>query len=99
MRKVMTKKQKQKRFNDIKKVVYYSIVKVSHFITVLGIIMVFISCAADMELNPVSRILGYLAVSATVVVVSNFIASRLSYYLYRKNVISESRVVDSIFGK
>lgn len=97
MRKVMTKKQRRKRFNNIKIVIYYGIAKFAQFMTVIGVIMCLISAAADIEFNPVWRIVLYMGVSITVVVVSNFIATRLSRYLYSKHAISESRVIDDIF--
>ena len=97
MRKVMTKKQRRKRFNDIKIVTYYGIAKFAQFMTGIGVIMCLISAAADIEFTPVSTVILYLFASIAVVIVSNFIASRLSFYLYRKHAIPRSKVVDSIF--
>lgn len=97
MRKVMTKKQRRKRFNYIKIAVYYMIVKFAQFMTGAGVVMYLISAAADIEFTPVSTIILYLLISIIVIAVSNFIASRLSFYLYRKHAIPRSKVIDSIF--
>lgn len=97
MRKVMTEKQRRKRFNDIKIVVYYMIAKFAQFMTGAEIIMCLISAAADIEFTPVSTIILYLLISIIVIAVSNFIASKLSFYLYRKHAIPRSKVIDSIF--
>lgn len=97
MRKVMTRKQRAKRVNDIKIAVYYMIVKFAQFMTGAGVVMCLISVAADIEFTPVSTVILYLLISIVVVAVSNFIASRLSFYLYRKHAIPRSKVIDSIF--
>ncbi len=97
MRKVMTKKQRAKRVNDIKILVYYSIAKIAQLMTLAGIAMFLIAYAADIEFSPISTIIMYLVAAAIIVIVSNFIASRLSRYLYDKKAISASRVIDSIF--
>lgn len=97
MRKVMTKKQRAKKVNDIKIAVYYAIVKIAQFMTGTGVVMCLISAAADIEFTPVSTVILYLLASIAVIIVSNFIASRLSFYLYRKHAIPRSKVVDSIF--
>ena len=88
MRKVMTKKQRAKKVNDI---------KIAQFMTGTGVVMCLISAAADIEFTPVSTVILYLLASIAVIIVSNFIASRLSFYLYRKHAIPRSKVVDSIF--
>lgn len=97
MRKVMTKKQRAKKVNDIKIAVYYAIVKIAQFMTGTGVVMCLISAAADIEFTPVSTVILYLLASIAVIIVSNFIASRLSFYLYRKHAIPRSKVIDSIF--
>lgn len=97
MRKMMTKKQKRVRANKIKALVYYAIVKIAQFMTGAGVVMCLISAAADIEFTPVSTVILYLLASIAVVIVSNFIASRLSFYLYRKHAIPRSKVIDSIF--
>lgn len=97
MRKVMTKKQRAKRLMMLKIAIYYMIVKFAQFMTGAGIVMCLISAAADIEFTPVSTVILYLLASIAVVIVSNFIASRLSFYLYRKHAIPRSKVIDSIF--
>ena len=60
MRKVMTKKQRAKKVNDIKIAVYYAIVKIAQFMTGTGVVMCLISAAADIEFTPVSTVILYL---------------------------------------
>lgn len=99
MRKMMTKKQRAKRVNDIKILVYYSVAKIAQFMSIACVFVYLISCAADIEYNSISNIMINFTVSLLAIPVLNSIAHKLTYYLYKKHAISKSKVIRSIITK
>lgn len=98
MKKILTKNQRRKRNNDIKILVYYSIAKLAQAVTTASVIMLVLGMGADIEFSSAFNIITWCAIAIALLVSSNFIASRLSRYLYKKHAISKSRVINDWFS-
>lgn len=96
MKKQMTRKQRIKRSNMRKAVVYYCIAKVFQILSCIGVLAVFCCLAADMRFSSLTSVVIGLVVGAVTYVVFNEIAHKITEYLYNHGYIKECAVIDSV---